>query len=100
MIVHSIDEAVALCSAFYGDKEWFVIGGASMYKQFLGQGLVKEMRLTYVLDNEEGDAYLEYDPEEWRTYFKTPIHADFGENKSPLAFQYEFLKRKDAGREY
>lgn len=99
LIVHSIEEAVALCASLYGDKEWFVIGGASIYKQFLEQGLVREMRLTHVLDNEEGDAYLEYDADEWRTYFKTPMHADFGENKLPLAFQYEFLKRKDAGRE-
>ena len=53
--VHSIEEAL---EAAKDAKEVVVIGGASVYKQFLEQGLIDRMYLTIIHDNVEGDAYF------------------------------------------
>ena len=45
-IVHSVEDAIELCDAFFSDKEVFVIGGESIYRQFMEKDLVNEMRLT------------------------------------------------------
>ena len=89
-IVHSIADVFNLCNAFFSDKELFVIGGASIYKQFLDSGLVNEVLLTTVSDDKEGDAYFpELDENEWRTYYKSLSQRDSGKS-----FVFEILKRK------
>ena len=46
-ITNSIEDTIDLCEALFPDKELFVIGGESIYQQFLDKGLVSEMRLTF-----------------------------------------------------
>lgn len=93
-IVHSIDEVIDLCDAFFSDKELFVIGGESVYRQFLERDLVDEMRLTLVKDGEDGDTFFpEYDEDEWRSYYKTMVQVSSygGIDKS---FYFQILKKK------
>lgn len=72
-IVHGIDDAVDLCSSMFSDKEWFVIGGGSIYNAFLLKNLVDEIRVTLVDDDVDGDVYFPninfYD--DWRLYYKS-----------------------------
>ena len=68
-IVYSINDAVELCNALFDDKEIFVIGGESIYRQFMDSGLVAEMRLTIVNDEADGDVFFpEYNEDEWHVY--------------------------------
>lgn len=92
-ITNSIQDTVDLCEALFPDKEWFVIGGESIYKQFMELDLVSEMRLTMVKDDEDGDTFFpEFSEDEWRTYYKSlPMYPT--EN---LSFHFEILKKKTA----
>ena len=93
-IVHSINDVIELCQAFFEDKELFVIGGASIYHQFLSKGLIDEMRLTMVKDDAEGDTYFpQYDENEWFTYYKSmaQVSSFEGIDKS---FYFQVLKKK------
>ena len=93
-IVHSINDVIELWQAFFEDKELFVIGGASIYHQFLSKGLIDEMRLTMVKDDAEGDTYFpQYDENEWFTYYKSmaQVSSFEGIDKS---FYFQVLKKK------
>ena len=71
-IVHSVLDAVELCETVFPDKEWFVIGGESIYQQFLDCELVDEMRLTVVNDNADGDVFFpKFNDDEWYVYYKS-----------------------------
>lgn len=54
-IVSSIKDAIELCKSLFYDKDWYVIGGASIYKQFLKENLIDTMYLTRVCDDTIGD---------------------------------------------
>jgi len=93
-IVHSVKDAVELCDAFFENKEVFVIGGESIYRQFMDDGLISEMRLTLVNDEADGDAFFpEYNEEEWYVYYKSmaQVSSYEGIDKS---FYYVILKKK------
>lgn len=71
-IVKTIEDAVELCETLFDDKELFVIGGESIYRQFMERGLVDEMRLTIVNDETEGDVFFpEYNEDDWYVYYKS-----------------------------
>ena len=94
-IVKSIKDAVELCDAFFYDKEVFIIGGESIYHQFMDEGLVDEMRLTIVNDETEGDVYFpEFNEDDWSVYYKSmaQVSSYEGIDKS---FYFEILKRKN-----
>lgn len=93
-IVHSVGDAVELCEAFFSDKELFVIGGGSIYRQFMEMGLVDEMRLTIVNDESDGDTeFPEYDEEEWYVYYKSMAQVSSWEGVDK-SFYFEILKKK------
>ena len=93
-IVHSIKDAVELCEAFFSDKELFVIGGESIYRQFMDEGLVDEMRLTIVNDEEDGDAFFpQYSEEDWYTYYKSMAQTSSYKNVDK-SFYFVILKKK------
>ena len=93
-IVHSIEDAIELCEAFFSDKEVFVIGGASIYRQFMEMGLIDEMRLTIVNDDRDGDTvFPEYDEEEWYVYYKSMAQVSSWEGVDK-SFYFEILKKK------
>ena len=93
-IVHSVKDAVELCEAFFSDKEWFVIGGESVFAQFLDAELIDEMRLTEVKDGKDGDTFFpQFNEEEWYTYYKSmaQVSSFEGVDKS---FYFHILKKK------
>ena len=93
-IVHSVEDAVELCDAFFSDKEVFVIGGESIYRQFMEKDLVNEMRLTIVNDDTEGDAvFPEYNEEDWYVYYKSMAQVSSWEGVDK-SFYFEILLKK------
>ncbi len=93
-IVHSVNDAVELCNAFFEDKEVFVIGGESIYRQFMDENLIDEMRLTIVNDDADGDVFFpEYNEDDWYVYYKSMAQVSSYENVDK-SFYYEILMRK------
>lgn len=93
-IVYSINDAVELCNALFDDKEIFVIGGESIYRQFMDSGLVAEMRLTIVNDEADGDVFFpEYNEDEWHVYYKSMAQVASQDNVDK-SFYYEILLKK------
>ena len=93
-IVHSVEDAVELCDAFFSDKEVFVIGGESIYRQFMEKDLVNEMRLTIVNDDTDGDAvFPEYNEEDWYVYYKSMAQVSSWEGVDK-SFYFEILLKK------
>ena len=93
-IVNSIEDVVELCDAFFDDKEVFVIGGESIYRQFMEKGLVDEMRLTIVNDECEGDVFFpEYNEDDWYVYYKSMAQVSSWEGVDK-SFYFEILLKK------
>lgn len=94
-IVHSIDDALDLSEALFPDIDLFVIGGASVYQQFIEKDLVDEQYLTIVSDDKEGDAYYPdgYDDEaRWRTLYRSYSQRDKGNG---MSYIFTVLKREN-----
>ncbi len=95
-IVHSVKDAVELCDAFFGEKEVFVIGGESIYRQFMEENLVDEMRLTIVNDDADGDAvFPEYNEDDWYVYYKSMAQVSSWEGVDKSFYFEVLLKKKD-----
>lgn len=63
--VHGIDEAVEAAEKA-GDETAFVIGGESIYRQFLERELVDRMILTEIPERPDGDTYFpDWDRAAW-----------------------------------
>lgn len=92
-IVNSIEDAIELCDAFFDGKEVFVIGGGSIYREFMERGLVDEMRLTIVNDEADGDVFFpEYNEDDWYIYYKSMAQVSSWEGIDK-SFYYEILKK-------
>jgi dihydrofolate reductase len=93
-IVNSVEGAVELCDAFFSDKEVFIIGGESIYRQFMEKDLVDEMRLTVVNDEADGDVYFpEFNEDDWYQYYKSMAQVS-SYNGIDRSFYYEIYTRK------
>ena len=66
-VVHSIEDAIYLCSEFFSDKKCFIIGGGQIYQECIDKGYVHEMIVTHVDDDSDGDTYFpsNLDKNEW-----------------------------------
>jgi dihydrofolate reductase len=87
-MVYSMDEAIRRCDE---DQENFVIGGASVYRQFLPY--TSRLYLTLVHKSFDADTYFpEIVADEWEEISRI-VPEDEGEHD----FTYEFivLQRKD-----
>lgn len=97
-IVHSIEEAVELCKYLVSvqDKKLFVIGGASIYKQFMDMGLIEELIVTMVEDNHDGDAHFPtINKSEWTLRLKTEKQqAKNRLNDADIAYWLEMYEKK------
>lgn len=92
-VANSIEDTIDLCEALFPDKELFVIGGESIYQQFLDKGLVSEMRLTVVNDETEGDAHFpELKDEEWYEYYKSMAQVSTWEGVD-TSFYFQVFKK-------
>ncbi|MFB6294445.1 MAG: dihydrofolate reductase [Candidatus Nanohaloarchaea archaeon] len=64
--VHSLDDAVD-AAADTGSDIAYVIGGESIYRQFLEQDMLDEMIITEIPERPDGDTYFpEWDEDKWR----------------------------------
>ena len=82
-MAYSIDEAIEKMDE---DSENFIIGGGSVYKQFLP--LAQQLYLTIVQKDFEADTFLEIDQQGWETIER----EDHPEEELP--YYYINLKRK------
>lgn len=72
IVVHSIEESLRVAKDF---EEVMIIGGASIYKQFLP--LANRMYLTFVHGDFNGDFYFpEWDSNEWQEVERFEREAD------------------------
>ncbi len=62
VFVDTIDSAVRLLTKHHKDKKWWVIGGESIYTQFIDLGLIKEMYITETDMTRPADAFFTHDP--------------------------------------
>ena len=88
IIVHSIEECLGAVKEF---EEVMIIGGASIYKQFLP--LANRMYLTLVHGDFDGDFYFpEWDSNEWQEVERVEHEAD---EKNPHRLSFVTLERKN-----
>jgi dihydrofolate reductase len=86
-MAYSIEDAVAKCDQL---AENFVIGGASVYRQFLP--LADRLYLTRVHKSFEGDVFFpEINPEEWELISKEDLPVD---DELGFAWSYENYQRR------
>lgn len=92
-IVHSLTDAVELCEAYFDGRDVFVVGGESIYRQFLDEGLVSEMHLTIVNEEDPGDSYFpRFSEEDWYVYYKSMAQTGMRDGVE-RSFYYEILKK-------
>lgn len=90
-IAHSTEEAAEYCQMLFPDKEWFVIGGGVVYKDFAEKNLLGEMRLTIVNDDEDGDAkFPEFNTNEWYEYYRSYTQRD---QINGITYRFAVLKK-------
>lgn len=87
-VVHSVEEAIALCK---DDEQSFVIGGATVYRQFLP--FVDKIFLTKVFATFEADTFF---PEiDLSQFEQTAASEVFTDEKSGLRYQFLEYRRID-----
>lgn len=92
-IASSIEDAIDLCQSLFNDKKWYIIGGASIYKQFLSLNMVDEMLLTIVDDNTEGDVKVDFFKDainNWTTDYESEMQTN---KKTNLKFKFLYVKK-------
>lgn len=86
-VVHSLDEALALCAPH---AEAMVIGGASLYRQTLPHA--ERLYLTLIHHRFRGDTFFpDFDPGEWRKAQRQDFDADA---RNPIPYSFVVLKRR------
>jgi dihydrofolate reductase len=84
VVVNSIEEAIELCEP---SEENFIIGGGSIYKQFLS--ITDKLYLTKVHGNYKADVFFpKIDFTQWQ------IITDEKHNENNPPYSYQILKRK------
>ncbi|MFH1509604.1 MAG: dihydrofolate reductase [Candidatus Nealsonbacteria bacterium] len=87
IIAHSIDEALDKLKDF---EEIMIIGGVSIYKQFLP--IADRMYLTLIDGEFEGDAFFpEFDWDDWNEIERIENKPD---SKNPYKYTFVTLERK------
>lgn len=87
IITHSIDEALNAANEF---EEVIIIGGVSIYAQFLP--LADRMYLTLIHEDFAGDAYFpEFDYNDWNELERIDHEPD---NNNPYKYSFIVLERK------
>ncbi|MDR0363706.1 MAG: dihydrofolate reductase [Bacteroidales bacterium] len=83
---HSIEDVARLCE---NDGECFIIGGGSIYKQFLP--IADKLYITWVYRDFDADIYFsKIDFSQWKEISRTPRKTD---EKSGLEFDFTVYER-------
>lgn len=90
LVANSLEEAL---NYVLGAEEVMIIGGASIYKQFLP--VAARMYLTRIHHDFEGDVYFpEFDEKEWQENSREDFKADL---KNPYNYSFITLEKKLVG---
>lgn len=75
----TIADVVDIFKRLYPKQDLWVIGGGSIYKQFIDSGLVDEIQITRWRTEIDGDTFFpELDPEKWeRKYIMSNVGTEF-----------------------
>ena len=97
-VAHDIPEALDLCWTLFSDKELFVIGGGTIYNQFIKQGLIDEAMVTLVNDDslEDGDATIEApwnDSNTWKVYYESDTQCQKTDGED-ITYKFIVYKKK------
>lgn len=90
-IVHSVAEAVELCRTLFSKKRWFVIGGQTVYNEFIRHGLVDEMYVTTVMEDKEGDAFFPDVFKDWKVFYESGLQTC---DKTGLTYKFTVYTQK------
>ena len=92
-IVHSIEDAYNLCEAQFSHMDWFVLGGESIYNQFIENDWADEMYITTVIDSSDGDAYFPNVmlSSNWKVIYQSDTMRS---RKEQLSYNFSIHKRK------
>ena len=87
IVAHSLQEAIAACA---GDKKFFVVGGAELYRQAMA--LVDTLYITEIQQSVEGDAHFpEFNCDAWQEMSREIRHQ---ETPQPLEYHFVIYRRK------
>lgn len=90
LVANSLEETL---NYVLGAEEVMIIGGASIYKQFLP--VAARMYLTRIHHDFEGDVYFpEFDEKEWQENSREDFKADL---KNPYNYSFITLEKKLVG---
>lgn len=86
VIAHSVEEAIVAAGK---SEEIMVIGGASVYKQFMP--VAGRLYLTFINHDFEGDAYFpDFDLKDWRELTRADFKADV---ENPYDYSFVILEK-------
>lgn len=88
-VVYTIAEAINLCEKQFANNMWFVIGGSSIYSQFLAQNLVDEMFVTIVDDDTKGDSHFPNVFDDWKLFYESGVQT----NIDGIKYRFAIFKR-------
>lgn len=91
--VNSLEAALALCEGQRQEKEVFIIGGGTIYKESIDKGLLDKMLITEVMATIEGaDTFFpEFDKSQWQEIERVHHPAD---EKHRYAFDFVTYEKK------
>jgi len=75
----NIESSLEFAKLVFPECKIFVIGGASIYKQFLRKNLVNRIYQTVIDKDFEGDTFFDFDKENWKIIEEIPFEE--GDNK-------------------
>jgi dihydrofolate reductase len=91
LVLHSLNDVITLCSLF-PSVPCFIIGGSSLYEEFLENNLIDEMFITTVLDDKDGDSLFPIINEnEWNIFYQSNVQND---EKTNLDYIFTIYKKK------
>jgi len=92
--VNSLEEALSLCEVKRQEKEVYIIGGGTIYKESLDKNLVDRMHITEVMANIEGaDTFFpQFDHSQWQETERVHHPAD---EKHHYAFDFVTYEKKE-----
>lgn len=87
VMTYSLDDVISICDS---DKENFIIGGGSVYRQFLP--FAQTLYITKVHATFEADIFFpQIDPDIWKA---TDIENYFKDDKHPYNYSFVTYRRK------
>lgn len=92
-IVHSLEDAMELCEAYYSNLDCYVIGGGQLYEESIEKDMVDTIYLTTVNDTADGDTYFPSIilDEEWRVFYQSYTQRCRSQN---LTYFFTILKKE------